>query len=398
MLLFRKFTFIHTHKEETGMRNALLQKNGSKRELLEFARRWSRVMQADGFVDDHIHPDRGGTFVEGYFEQGGGLNIYIDAPLWVKQNAIGVLHRGPAYLSEELTKRMEFIIQLKMAAREKQANFVVDCSDDIEGRAFYAALKLREKYKGKITINVGAYAIFGIKTWREPRWLHLQELAPKAQFIVGLPERDGRGDHPVGFEGHISLLYELALKHRLPLHVHVDQTNTSTECGTERLINVVRALSMRVPPEDRPIVSAVHMLIGGKEDEEIVEIVSHLKELKMEVKCCPHAAASMRQMRNYRDPLHPPIAPVRECIVAEVPVGLGTDNTNDLLMPLPKLPLLIREMETLASLIRYYDTNVLWKLARRQPLDDTDRASVAQNLARDYDAFGLPNPWARFTR
>jgi hypothetical protein len=140
------------------------------------------------------------------------------------------------------------------------------------------------------------------------------------------------------------------------------------------------------------------MLIGGKEDEEIVEIVSHLKELKMEVKCCPHAAASMRQMRNYRDPLHPPIAPVRECIVAEVPVGLGTDNTNDLLMPLPKLPLLIREMETLASLIRYYDTNVLWKLARRQPLDDTDRASVAQNLARDYDAFGLPNPWARFTR
>ncbi|MGC9602668.1 MAG: hypothetical protein ABSE76_02930 [Minisyncoccia bacterium] len=380
------------------MRNALLQKHGSKRELLEFARRWSQVMHADGVVDNHLHPDRGLTFVEGNFEQGGGLNIYIDAPLWVKQNAIGVLHRGPAYLSDELTKRMEFVTQLKIAAREKGAYFVVDCSDDIDGRAFYAALKLREKYKSRITINVGAYAIFGIKTWQEPRWLHLQELAPKAQFIVALPERDERGDHLVGFEGHAALLYELAIKHHLPLHVHVDQTNTSKECGTERLINVVRALSMRVPPEERPTVSAVHMLIDGKEDAERVEIVSHLKELKMEVVCCPHAAASMRQMRNHRDPLHPPVAPVRECMVAGVPVGIGTDNTNDLLMPLPKLPLLVRELEMLASLIRFYDTNVLWKLARRQPLDDSDRASVAQNLARDYDAFGLPNPWARFTR
>jgi hypothetical protein len=398
VLPFRKFAFIQTPKEDTGMRNALLQKNGSKRELLEFAKRWSQVMHADGFMDRHIHADRVGTFTEDSFEQGGGLNTYIDAPLWVKQNAIGVLHRGPAYGDEELMRRLDFIVQLKMAAHERGGNFIVDCSDDIDGRAFSAALRLREKYKNKFVVNVGAYAIFGIKTWTEPRWLHLKELIPKAQFIVALPERDDRGDHLVSFEGHLALLYEEALKYHLPLHVHADQTNMSAERGTQRTINVVRALSARVSPEERPVVSIVHMLIDGKEDDERVEIISHLKELRMRVDCCPHAAASMRQMRNHRDPLHPPVAPVRECMVADVPVGVGTDNTNDLLMPLPKFPLLIREMETLASLIRYYDTSVLWKLARGQPLDDTDRASVAQNLARDYDAFGLPNPWARFTR
>ncbi|HUD02448.1 MAG TPA: hypothetical protein VMR46_00295 [Candidatus Paceibacterota bacterium] len=381
------------------MKTALLQNNRSKRDALAFARLWSQVMHGEGFIEGHIHGDRVGTYTNGNSKEGsGGLSIYIDAPLWVKQDAIGVLHRSSAYEDEELFKRMEFVIQLKMAARESQVFLIVDCSDDIDGRAFRAALKLRKKYAGKITINVAVYAIFGIKTWQEPRWLHLQELAPKAQFIVALPERDGRGDHPVGFEGHIALLYELAIKHKLPLHVHVDQTNTPGECGTQRLINVVRALAMRVPPEERPIVSAVHMLIDGKEDNERVEIISHLKELNMRVECCPHAAASMRQMRNHLAPLHPPVAPVRECLVAGVPVGLGTDNTKDLLMPLPEFPLVLREMDILASLIRYYDKTVLWKIARREPLNDTDRASVAQNLARDYDAFGLPNPWTRFTR
>ncbi|MBC7836812.1 hypothetical protein H7X87_03480 [Acetobacteraceae bacterium] len=364
---------------------------------LQFARLWSELENGWGFVDSHIHADRAHTFLDAYFQAEGGLNVYVDAKLYIKQDAIGVLHRGVAYETEEVRRRMVSIIELKIAAGEIMTNFIVDCSPDLDGRIFHLALELRKKYEKKIIINVGAYPIFGIKTWGSDRQLHLEELAPKAQFIVGLPERDARGDHPIGFEGHLGLLYELALKYKIPLDVHVDQTNTPEERGTQKLIEVVRALSMRVPPEERPEVWGVHALFGGKEDAEVFDIVMNLKANNIGIKCCAHAAVSMRQMRNHEGPTRSSIAPVRECMVAEVPVRLGTDNSNDLLMPLPKIPLLLREMDTLASALRYYDTNVLWKLARCEKLNATDRASVAQNLARDYEAFGRPNPWARLT-
>ncbi len=236
--------------------------------MLEPAERLSRFTNARGFVDFHIHADRVGTYADHYFAAEGGLKGYANATLTQKQDAVGILHRGPAFKEEELRRRMTSIVELKIAAREPRTNFIVDCSPDIDGRAFRIALELRHKYESKIVIDVGAYPIFGIKDWGSDRWLHIKELAPKAQFIVGLPERDGRGDHPVGFEGHLGLLYELALEHSLPFHVHADQTNTPKEDGTWRLINCVRALSARIQPEKRPKVYVVHLLIDGKEDEE----------------------------------------------------------------------------------------------------------------------------------
>jgi cytosine/adenosine deaminase-related metal-dependent hydrolase len=367
-------------------------------DLLRLAQLLSTTMHTRGFIDGHIHADRVGTFFDAFFKHEGGLNVYVDAPLVVKQDAVGVLHRGVAYATEEeLFVRMELIVKLKIAAGEPRTNFIVDCSTDLDGRAFRAALKLRKKYERRILIDVAIYPIFGIEKWESPQHLHLKELAPKAQFIVGLPERDARGNHPLGFEGHIALLYELAVKHRLPMHVHVDQTNTPQENGTQRLIAAIRTLSGSLSPEKRPEVWGVHGMFGGKEDEEVVEIIEGLRETRIGFYSCPHAAVSMRPMRNHRAPIHPPLAPIREMLVAKIPVRLGTDNTCDLLMPMPELPLLVREMDTLASTLRYYDKNVLWKLARQQPLNATDRASVAQNLARDYEAFGMANPWAKYS-
>ncbi len=374
-----------------------LSKSIAVSQLISFLSQFSAFMGGEGFCDTHIHADRVGTYEDHYFKDGGGLNVYVDAKLWVKQDALGVLHRGDAYSEKELRARMSAIIEMKIAAKETRAGFIVDCSPDLDGRAFRVACELRKKYAKKITINVAIYPIFGIKTLNSDRWQHLKELAPHAQFIVGLPERDARGDHPVGFEGHIALLYELALKYQIPLDVHVDQTNTPEERGTQRLIEAIRTLSSSVEPTKRPEVWAVHALFGGKEDEEVVSIINDLQNLNIGVKCCPHAAVGMRQMRNHLGPTRSSIAPVRECLVVGVPVQLGTDNTRDLLMPIPELPVLIREMDTLASALRYYDKNVLWKLARCEPLNATDRASVAQNLARDYEAFGMPNPWARWT-
>src|ERR1019366_32014 len=175
-----------------------------------------------GFSDAHCHIDRAFTFDDKFFSHEGSLTEYIDSSLRVKQSSVGVLHRGEAYSEESLWYRMQRVITAKIGAKEVSVNAIVDCSPEIEGRAFEVALKMRKEFKEDFEINVGAYAIFGFESFDSERQKHLASLAPRAQFLVGLPERDE--GHSVGFDGHLAILLDTAYYHQIPLQVHVDQT------------------------------------------------------------------------------------------------------------------------------------------------------------------------------
>ncbi len=330
------------------------------------------------------------TFKPEFFEHEGGLQAFIDAPLPRKQIITGILHRGKAYGRTSLVDRMTLLFEAKISAGEKVVNAVVDCSPDIKGRAFEVALELRKKYEKQITINVGAYPIFGFKDRGSDRHLHLKELASRAQFLVGLPERDERSDHTVGFNGHLAILIELAIELKIPLQVHVDQTNTAEEDGTKKLVQATRWLvNSRLTSADRPQIWAVHMVSPSSYDENrFKRLLDGLRETNIGVVVCPHAAISMRQMRNKTAPIHNSVARVRELILAGIEVRLGTDNINDLFMPRPYDVLLSREIDVLASSLRYYDDNVLGKLARAERLNETDKDSVARSISGDHDAYG----------
>ena len=69
-------------------------------------------------------------------------------------------------------------------------------------------------------------------------------------------------------------------------------------------------------------------------------------------------------------------------------VYLGTDNIRDLFMPRPASPLLARELDTLASAARFYDANVLYKLLRGEPMNNSDLASISRSLDGNYAAYG----------
>ncbi len=347
--------------------------------------------QHSGYFDYHCHLDRAGTFHEEFFEHEGGMTAFIDAPLKRKQIITGVLHRGPAYSEKSLRQRMSSIIEQKIAAGETGMNAIVDCSVDIGPIAFDTALQLREEYDKKgYVINVGAYPIFGIKEWGSDRQKLIEELAPRAQFLIALPERDD--EHSVGFDGHLRFMIDLATTYSLPLQVHVDQTNTPTENGTERLVQAVHWLltASDVPVEERPEIWAVHMISPScYSRDRFQRLLTGLKENNIGVIVCPHAALSMRQMHNCDSSIHNSIAKVREVVMAGIPVRFGTDNINDLFMPLPETPLLQREYDVLASAIRFYDKNVLNKFFAGERLNETDRDRIQRSIDGDNEAFGF---------
>lgn len=359
----------------------------------------STVLSSIGFQDWHCHADRAFTFDAKYFAHQGPLEGFIDASLPVKQITVGVLHdkKGLAYSEKSLEERMRRVIDQKRAAGEVRLNLITDCSPDIEGRAFEVALKLRREYAKKhYDIHVGAYPIFGFKTRNSDRQKHLESLAKRAQFLVGLPERDHRPWNPnrIGFDGHLATLLEIAVDNRIPVQVHVDQTNNPEENGTERLIDAVHWLiTSRLPESRRPKVQAVHVISPSGYDEPRYERLARgLKENGIDVICCPRAAASMRQPRHANGPTRSSIARVKYLLLSGVKVYLGTDNIKDLFMPLPLTPLLVREIDSLADAERYYNVNVLSKIARGEKLNETDLDSVAKNLAGDYEAFGWKFP------
>lgn len=341
--------------------------------------------------DAHCHLDRANTHHDRYFEHEGGLQLFENAPLWVKQDTVGTIHRGLAFTDESLYERMSRVVWQKVRAGEKQLWAITDCSPDISNRSFDMAHRLKSEFSGKIDIRVGAYPIFGFKTLDSDRRALIEDLAPTADFLVGLPERDARPDHAeVGFDRHMTILIELAIKHQIPLQMHLDQTGLPTENGTERFIEAVRWLvTSRLPASKRPAMWAVHVLSPSSyEEERFIRLAKGLKEHDIGVIVCPHAALSMRAMRNVMAPIHNLIARVMELALVGVRVRIGTDNIRDLFMPRPASPLLVRELDVLASGVRFYGEEVIYKLVRGEPMNTSDLVAIAKALDDNYAAYG----------
>ena len=350
----------------------------------------------DGADDRHCHLDRAYTWDEKYYGHEGGRSAFTDAPLRMKQDAVGKLHTGLAFTYESLWQRMEYVICKKIAAHEKSLWAITDCSPDIGDRSFKIVLALKKKYAKQIDIKVGAYAIFGFKTFtgkERDRFELIEALAPKADFLVGLPERDALPGHEdVGFGKHISVMVDLAIKHDIPLQMHLDQTGLPTENGTERFIEAIRWLvTDRYPVTKRPRIAAVHEVSPASYTEDrFGRLVKGHVENDIDFILCGHAASSMRPMRNVNAPLHNLLARVFEMLLAGVHVGLGTDNIRALFMPRPVSPLLVRELDHLASDLRFYDAGIFYKLLKGEPFNNGDLAIIKRWLDGNYAAWGTP--------
>ncbi|MEM9581281.1 MAG: hypothetical protein AAF891_11390, partial [Pseudomonadota bacterium] len=274
-----------------------------------------------------------------------------------------------------------------IACGTRCADTVVDVTDD---RVALSALDWMMNHAAsladRIKLRTASYNPMGFRDDVPRRWQLFEEGARRSDFIGALPEKDDRDDYPdhIGYEESCARVLDLARRLGKMVQIHTDQRNDPNEAGTEQLLNVLRRDGgVRGSEDGWPMVWAVHMISPSAYDEARWQtLVEGLLEFNVGVIVAPSAALGMRQLRPVQAPTHNSIARVLDLAAAGVPIRLGSDNVCDMLSPSSVLDL-TAEVFCLTAALRFYDLDILAKLATGTALTRDDRTTLAEHLRED---------------
>lgn len=347
----------------------------------------SRTAELGGLFNAHLHLDRAYTLDDRYLPRREMRVLeQFHISLHEKHHLIHDLHAGPAYELEDLLRRVNHCLDMMVACGTRCADTLVDVTADRVGTSALELLcGVRARRANDIELRVGAYSPLGFLDSEPERWELLVAAAAQSDFLAALPEADDTREYPehIGFMEHCRRFLELAQETGQMLHVHTDQRNEPSERGTEDLLEAIRRYGAPRSPSGAPMVWAVHMVSPSTYDEaRFARLVDGLLEHRVGVICCPSAALGMRQLRPLLTPTTNSMPRVLELVAAGVPVRLGCDNIADICSPSTTANLL-DEVFVLSAALRYYDTDVLARLAAGQEPSAAERRRVELHLAED---------------
>lgn len=346
-----------------------------------------------GWQESHLHS--GGRLKSYKSENFPGMDL-SQVSGWTPQEkrvAANILHLGPAYQPENIEKMLRWQFERMIKVGTRKCHLISDTTTDIGLRDFDIHMNVRNEYP-EIETLVGCYFLNGFYAAKgEPDRLRVgvDAIEKGADFIVGLPDRDVNS--PIGFEGHVSTILDLAWKYKSSVkfvQFHADEMRTDTQHDTLRIIRCLQALT----PDRReyftapgkPKVWAVHVISPScYAPEKFSRLLELMVKYNIGVVCAPLAGISDRALRTEYGPLSNGIARVLEMACAGVWVTLGSDNVGDLFMPLGS-GLVLWQITPLADAVREYSYRTLAKLGMGMKLDDADRASLERSLEQTRDA------------
>lgn len=346
-----------------------------------------RIRALGGAFNAHLHLDRAGTLDEHYFA-GTRLKVLENShiSLQEKHHLISSIHAGPAYAKPDLVRRINQTLDVMVSANTSRADTMVDVTDDEVGlSAIDTVCEIRDARQDEIELRVAAYSPLGFTDAEPRRWRVFEDGAKRADFLGCLPEADDIESYPnhIGFEEHLVRVLDLATRLNLMVHVHTDQRNEARERGTERLIEIVRRHGGPKSSDGIPMIWAVHMISPSTYPEERHQrMVEGLLECNIGVISCPSAAIGMRQLRPIQSPTYNSIPRILELLAAGVHVRLGSDNIADICSPSTTADLL-DEVFVLSAAIRFYQLDVLARLAAGQRLSGTEQDIVRAHLFKN---------------
>ncbi|MCI4625111.1 MAG: amidohydrolase family protein [Candidatus Magnetoovum sp. WYHC-5] len=254
------------------------------------------------------------------------------------------------YTPEDLVQRISRALNKMIEQGVTYCRTFVDADKTVKLLPLQAALTVKEAYKGKIYFEIGVQPLEGVLNSEGRK--HFFDACVKADVIGGLPSRDRPR-----MENHLDIIMRMAKDLNKRLDVHVDQENNPYEDETELLAKKTIQYGL----EGR--VSAVHAIsVAAKPEMEMNRIIGLIKDAGLNIIVCPSAALSMKPLSNINAPIHNSIAPVVRFIEAGIPVYIGTDNINDLFMPVSDGDMWF-ECRLLMEACRYYDVEKIAQIA-----------------------------------
>lgn len=353
---------------------------GLKEQTPFFTRVRASVAALGGLHNAHLHLDRAGTLEPAGGNGPGALSLAA------KHGLIPAVHAGDFYTAQSLAGRLDYYLARMAEAGTTKADTLVDVTDDGVGlRAFEVFRAAKARRAHGIDLSLGAYNPLGFRDDKPERWELLRTAAQEADFIGSLPERDDRESYPdhIGFLEHSRRILGLAVEFSKPVHMHVDQRNDPSERGAELVMQAIEDVGAPESPSGEPMVWLIHFISPSTyEEPRFRKLVENLRCRNVGVICCPSAAISMRQLRPVRTPTFNSIARVLDLLAEGVQVRIGSDNICDMCSP-AGVPDLVWEIFVLCNALRYYDEEILAKVAAGRALSVSECASVRGHLEQD---------------
>jgi cytosine deaminase len=347
----------------------------------------NKIASLGGVMNAHLHLDRAGTYDDTMrLLADRGVLDGTTLTLAGKHAVIPLVHASALYDPDALGRRVARYLDDMVEVGTRRADTVVDVTIDRVGRTALDVLcRLRGSYAGRIDFRVGAYSPLGFRDDEPERWGLIESAAEQADFLGLLPERDDKATYPdhIGYEESCRRGLVLAARQGKDIHIHVDQANHSHDAGGELVARLVRELDLGRSRDAEPFVWLIHLISPSSyDDQRFDRLAANLAELGIGVICCPSGAISMRQLRPLASPTSNSIARVLELLDAGVQVRLGSDNICDITMPMGT-PDLMDEVFVLANAVRFYDQDILARIATGLPLQADDRARLRAHLRQD---------------
>lgn len=312
---------------------------------------FEEVAKTRGMVNCHAHLDRAYTLTKDIWEKSQALM----EEKWVLNREIKKQHTDES-IQKRLTECIEYFIEQGIIACRTH----VDADNIVGMLVVNAAAKVREKYKGKFTLQLVAHPLEGFlnedATGFDKKKTDLFEKACNICDVCGgLPSRDRKASG--GDRKHAEFLFSIAKNLGKDLDVHIDQENNPLEKDTEWFLDMIEKQGMQGR------VTLLHCLsVGAQCEEDRKRICKKLVDTDANVTVCPWSTLGMKQHKDKLAPLHNSIAPVDEMLEAGVNVSIGTDNIADMFVPEDRGDL-FEEIILLASAVRTYDIAKLARIA-----------------------------------
>ncbi len=300
----------------------------------------NRIKKYGGFVNCHSHFDKAYLMTPKLLPTG---HLTLEEK-WAYFKKI-----KKHYTEDDLFQRMceaaEHMIQQGTQALLTH----IDVDSGVKLLGIKVALKVKEKYKGKLKILIATQALQGILDKKERYWF--EKASEMVDVIGGLPSKDWPRH-----EEHIELLLKIAKSKKKLVSIHIDQENNPNEKQSELLAKKTIEIGMEGK------VLGVHAVsLGAQDPQETKRVAKLLYKAGVSIATCPAAAVSMK-MLPFRSPLHNSVAPLVALLEAGVNVCIGTDNIYDPFMPFADGDLWF-ETRLLMEANRFYDLEKVAKVA-----------------------------------